>query len=128
MSGEAYRMALASSSSCRMARRQRALPRISYHPPAAQALSPSYKRQWTSLRTSDVVAVNDAIEASLERKGMYGISEAEMLRGFFEVAMSQRAPAPAAAAARDATTYALSSLAGRHGHGRGRNGRDHRGR
>lgn len=37
-----------------------------------------------------VVAENDSIERSLLRKGMYGIDEQEMLRGF-EVAMSQSA-------------------------------------
>lgn len=36
-----------------------------------------------------VVAENDAIEASLARKGLYGVDEQQMLRGF-EAAMSQR--------------------------------------
>lgn len=36
-----------------------------------------------------VVAENDAIETSLRRKGLYGINETEMLRGF-EVAMSHK--------------------------------------
>ncbi|RYO91715.1 hypothetical protein DL762_002044 [Monosporascus cannonballus] len=39
-----------------------------------------------------VVAENDGIEASLLRKGLYGIDEQEMLRGF-EVAMSTPRPA-----------------------------------
>lgn len=38
-----------------------------------------------------VVAENDAIESSLMRKGLYGIDEAEMLRGF-EAAMHQHGP------------------------------------
>lgn len=38
-----------------------------------------------------VVAENESIEASLSRKGMYGITEAEMLRAF-ETAMSQPGP------------------------------------
>ncbi|KAI0157190.1 putative polyketide synthase [Hypoxylon sp. FL1284] len=52
-----------------------------------------------------VVSENDAIEVSLERKGMYGINEGEMLRGF-EVAMSQKAPA---AASSEAAMYSISS-------------------
>ena len=40
-----------------------------------------------------VVAENESIEASLSRKGMYGITEAEMLRAF-ETAMSQPGPRP----------------------------------
>ena len=40
-----------------------------------------------------VVSENESIEVSLGRKGMYGIDEQEMLRGF-ETAMSQPAPRP----------------------------------
>lgn len=40
-----------------------------------------------------VVAENENIETSLSRKGMYGIGEAEMLRGF-ETAMTQPKPDP----------------------------------
>lgn len=40
-----------------------------------------------------VVAENENIETSLSRKGMYGIDEAEMLRGF-ETAMTQPKPDP----------------------------------
>lgn len=53
-----------------------------------------------------VVSENDAIETSLERKGLYGINEGEMLRGF-EVAMSQKAPK--AASSRTAAMNSVSS-------------------
>ncbi|XXH00688.1 hypothetical protein Hte_007038 [Hypoxylon texense] len=53
-----------------------------------------------------VVSENDAIETSLERKGLYGINEGEMLRGF-EVAMSRKAPK--AASSRAAAMNSVSS-------------------
>ncbi|KAI8625677.1 ketoacyl-synt-domain-containing protein [Xylariaceae sp. FL1651] len=46
-----------------------------------------------------VVAEDDAIEASLMRKGLYGISEEEMLRGF-EAAMMTRSQDPLSASSR----------------------------